>query len=172
MLFRTRRVLAIGLAAGLIGYAAVVAVITTLNLAAGRSPWFTAALFGSALFYDLHDATTLVIAPAPVLAYNAVHLVVFVALGVTGSALVALAERYPAAHYLVLVLLLIVAFHTYGVVMLFARGLLGAETWWHIGIGTLVAAVAMALYYLHRYPLVVREARLLPMGQTAFPAED
>jgi len=107
-----------------------------------------------------------------VLAYNAVHLLAFMLLGLGGSALVALAERFPVAQYFVLVLLLFIAFHAFGAIALFAHPLLGAETWWHVGIGTLLAAVAMGLYYLRRYPLVAREARMMPMGDTSYPPDD
>jgi hypothetical protein len=162
----------IGLAAGGVGYAAVIVVVSVLNLIAGRSPFYTAAMFGSALFYGLHDPSALVVSAGPVLSYNMVHLVAFLVLGVGGSGLVAVAERYPTAQYLVLVLLLFVGFHVFGAVALFAVPLLGDETWWHVGAGTLAGAVAMGWYYLRRYPLIRREAAMLPMGETSLPPED
>jgi hypothetical protein len=172
MSVRAGRIVRIGLAAGGVGYAAVIVVVSGLNLLAGRSPFYTAALFGASLFYGLSDPAALVVAPGPVLAYNGVHLLAFLALGLGGSGLVAIAERYPSAQYVILVLLVFVAFHVWGGLALFAHPLLGAETWWHVGVGTLVAAIAMGLYYLRRYPLVVREARLMRMGEPSFPPED
>ena len=171
MRLHTKRVLSAGLAAGLIGYGTVIMVVAALNILAGRSPFYTAALFGSALFYGLHDPATLVITPGAVLSYNMVHLAAFLSLGLATSWLVALAEKYPTAQYLVLVALIFIAFHVYVFLALVAQPLLGGETWWHIGVATLAAAVLMGWYLLRRYPLIKREMELLPMGETTFPPE-
>lgn len=171
MKLHTKRVLGAGVTAGLIGYGTVIVVVAALNILAGRSVFYTAALFGSALFYGLQDPATLVITPAAVLSYNMVHLFAFLGLGLVTSWLVALAERFPTAQYLVLVALIFVAFHVYVFLALVAQPLLGGETWWHIGAATLAAAVLMGWYLLHRYPLIKREMELLPMGETTFPPE-
>lgn len=161
---QARLVLSGGLAAGLIGYAAVVGVMAALNVVLGRSPFYTAALFGSALFYGLRDPALLVVAPGPVLSYNMVHMVTFLALGTGASWLVTLAERNPAAQYFVLVVLLFVAFHVYGALLLFAQPLLGASAWWEIGIGSVAAAALMGWYLWVGHPLLRRELRDTPMG--------
>lgn len=161
----TRDVLTGGLYAGLIGYATVVVFIALLNLLAGRSPFYTAALFGSALFYGLKDPATLIVAPGPVLSYNMVHMVGFLGLGMLASWLVALAERYPVVQYFILVLLIFVAFHVYGALVLFAHPLLGAEAWWHVGAGTLAAALLMGWYLWRGHPLLRRQLSELPMGE-------
>jgi len=161
---QTRLVLSGGLAAGLIGYATVVGVMAALNVILGRSPFYTAALFGSALFYGLRDPATLIVAPGPVLSYNMAHMVAFLALGTGASWLVTLAERNPSAQYFVLVLLLFVGFHVYGALLLFAQPLLGASAWWEIGVGSLAAAVLMGLYLWVGHPVLRRELRDIPMG--------
>lgn len=159
-----RLVLNGGLAAGLIGYGAVVVVMAALNAVLGRSPFYTAALFGSALFYGLEDPAALVVAPGPVLAYNMVHLLAFLALGTLASWLVTLSERYPSAQYFILVLLIFIAFHVYGALLLFAHPLLGASAWWEVGSGSLAAAVAMGAYLYLGHPFLRRELREIPMG--------
>lgn len=164
MRLSTRLVLSGGLYAGLIGYGTVVVVMAVLNVLAGRSPFYTAALFGAALFYGLKDPATLVIAPGPVLSYNMVHMLGFLGLGMFASWLVLLAERYPTLQYFVIVLLVFVAFHVYGALLLFAHSLLGASAWWEIGVGSLAAAVLMGWYLLRGHPLLRRELRELPMG--------
>jgi hypothetical protein len=141
---QTSDILIGGLWAGIIGYGTVVVVMAAINVILGRSPFYTAALFGSALFYGLKDPTQLVIAAGPVLAYNGAHMVAFLALGFGASWLTALAERNPTAQYFVLFVLIFVAFHGYGALGFFAERLLGAAGWWQIGIGTVAAAVAMA----------------------------
>jgi hypothetical protein len=162
----TRDILIGGLWAGIIGYGTVVVVMAVMNVILGRSPFYTAALFGSALFYGLKDPTQLVIAAGPVLAYNGAHMVAFLALGFGASWLTALAERYPTAQYFILFILIFVAFHVYGALGFFAQGLLGAAGWWQIGIGTVAAAVAMAWYLWRAHPLLRRELHELPMGDT------
>lgn len=167
----TKKVLSAGLFAGVIGYGTVVVVVAALNVVAGRSPFYTPALFGAALFNGLTDPAALVITPQAVLSYNAVHLFAFLLLGLITSWLVALAEKYPTAHYLVLVTLIFIAFHVYVALAFFAQPLLGAEAWWHIGVGSLAAAGLMGWYLWRRYPLIKREMELLPMGETAYPPE-
>ncbi len=161
----TRDILSGGLYAGLIGYGTVVILIAALNVLAGRSPFYTAALFGAALFYGLKDPATLVVAPGPVLAYNAAHMAAFLGLGFGASWLVALAERYPTAQYLILVALIFVAFHVFAALGFFAQPLLGAAGWWQIGVGTLAAALLMGWYLWRGHPLLRRELHDIPMGE-------
>lgn len=171
MRLHTKKVLTAGVVAGLIGYATVMVVVALLNVVVGRSPFYTAALFGAALFYGLQDPATLVITPQAVLSYNMVHLLAFLGLGMVTSWLVALAEKYPTAQYLVLMALVFIAFHVYVFLALMAQPLLGGEAWWHIGVGSLSAAILMGWYLWRRYPLIKREMELLPMGETAYPPE-
>ncbi len=81
-----------------------------------------------------------------------------------------LAERYPTAQYFILVLLVFVAFHVYGALLLFSHPLLGAAGSWQIGVGTLGAAVLMGWYLWRRHPLLSRELQELPMGNVPPPA--
>lgn len=168
---QTRDVLEGGLYAGLIGYATVIVVMAFMNVILGRSPFYTAALFGSALFYGLKDPAALVVAAGPVLAYNGAHMLAFLALGLGASWLVALAERHPTAQYVFLIVLIFIGFHVFGALLLFAEPLLGAAGWWQLGIGTLAAAFAMGWYLWRAHPLLQRELHDLPMGATAEQSE-
>lgn len=78
-----------GFVAGLLGYAAVVTLFAVLNLMAGESPFHTASLLGSALLGSALDQPG---AFGPILAYNGVHLLVSVALGVAAAFLAGRAE--------------------------------------------------------------------------------
>jgi hypothetical protein len=160
----TGGVLTGALYAGLIGYGAVVVMMAALNLLEGRSPFYTAALFGSALFYGLTDPATLVIAPGPVLAYNALHLIGFFGLGLVASGLVALSERYPAALYLILFPLILVAAHLFLALSMFAQPLLGAAGPWQLGASSLTAAVLMGWYLWRGHPVLRRQLRDTPLG--------
>ena len=161
---RTKLTLSGGLVAGLLGYGAVIVVVSLLNLMTGRSPFHTAALFGSALFYGLDDPAALQISPGPVLAYNMVHVLAFLLLGLFASWLVSLAEKYPAAQYFVLVTLIFVAFHVFGALLLFAGPLLGRGAGLTVGVAGLLAALVMGWYLLRVHPLLRRELREIPMG--------
>lgn len=162
----TRDLLAEGMFAGLIGYAAVIVVTAAIDLIAGRSIFYTPALFGATLFYGLRDPAFLVIAAGPVLSYNMVHLLVFLGVGLLGAWFALLAERHPAAQYLILVLLVFIAFHLYAAMLLFAQPLLGGAGWWKLGLGSLAAAIAMGAFLLWDHPLLRRELREIPMGDT------
>lgn len=161
----TRTILAGGLFAGLLGYVVVVVVMAVLNAVVGRSAFHTAAMFGSAIFYGLEDPAALRIAPGPVLAYNMLHVLAFLALGMLTSWLVAKAEEYPIARFVILIVLIFVAAHVYGAGVIFAQPLLGPSAWWELGIGSVAAAVAMGWYLLRLHPALRQGLRELPMGE-------
>ncbi|UCD23005.1 MAG: hypothetical protein JSW51_08005 [Gemmatimonadota bacterium] len=162
---RTKLILAGGLAAGLIGYAAVVVVVGAINVLMGRSLFHTAAMFGAAMFYGLEDPAALQISAGPVLAYNMVHVLTLLAVGLFASWLVSLAEEYPAAQYFILVALVFVAFHLFAALLLFAGPLLGGSAWIVVLVGGMAAAVAMGWYLLKTHPLLQKELREIPMGE-------
>lgn len=153
-----------GLFAGLIGYITIVVFFAVLNLIGGRSPFYTAALFGSALFFGLRDAAQLQITPAAVLTFNMVHALVMLAVGFVASWLVAKSEKYPLSQYAVLVALIFVGFHLFAAVALFAMPLLGALGWVQIVVASVAAATAMGWYLLRIHPALRAELRELPMG--------
>ncbi len=161
----SKTVLRGGLVAGLFGYLVVVVVMAVINALAGRSVFHTAALFGSALFYGLDDPSALQVAPGPVLAYNMVHVLAFLALGFFASWLVEKAEEYPVTRFLVLFVLIFVAAHVYAAGLLFARPLLGPSAWWELGVGSVAAALAMAWYLLRLHPALRQGLREIPMGE-------
>ncbi|UCC26199.1 MAG: hypothetical protein JSU98_03655 [Gemmatimonadales bacterium] len=78
-----------GFIAGLLGYGAVVALFAILNLVAGLSPFHTASVLGSALLGSALDQAGPL---GPVLAYNGLHLVVSILLGIGASFLANQAE--------------------------------------------------------------------------------
>lgn len=114
------RMLGDGMVAGLLGYAAVVVVVSAMDAAQGRSPFHTAALLGSWLFFGLEDPSALELWAGPVLAYNGVHLIVSLAAGMVGALLVLESERWRGFWYFALMVL--VAAGTYTVVLLIGAG--------------------------------------------------
>jgi hypothetical protein len=163
----TWAVLKDGLYAGLIGYFTIVGFFAVVNLAAGRSPFHTAAMLGSVLFFDLRDPAALVVAPPAVLTFNMVHALVMVGAGTITAWLVALSEKYPVSQWAVLVALIFIGFHLFAAVQLFAGPYLGALGWVQITAASVAAAAAMGWFLLARHPLLRRELHEITMGDTA-----
>ncbi|UCF40232.1 MAG: hypothetical protein JSW43_10905 [Gemmatimonadota bacterium] len=153
-----------GMFAGLLGYLTVVVLFALLNVVMGRSPFYTPAMFGAVLFYGLEDPAALEITPGPILAYNMVHVLAFVALGVFASWLVTKAEEYPVARFAILFVLIFVAAHIYAALLLFAQPLLAGSAWWQVGVVSLAAALAMGWYLMRQHPALKRQLTDVPLG--------
>lgn len=141
-----------GLASGLVGYATVVVFFAALNLVQGRSVFYTAALLGADLFYGLESPAELVIAPGPVLAFNGVHMVLFLGAGLFMAWLAALAERMPQGWYLVVILFLIVMPHVLGLPIWFRQSVQAEIPLWYVVAASSLAALAMGGYLLASHP--------------------
>ncbi len=141
-----------GLIAGFIGYAAVALFFAIINVIAGRSPFFTAAFFGGALFYGVRDPAQVTVWPGAVLAYNGVHLLMFLALGMIASWLAYLSERGPQFWYIGAILFLFVVFHMYGFVLLLTGGIQTVIPTWTVFVATVLAGTAMFGYLLWVHP--------------------
>ena len=111
-----RRLLVDGLAAGFIGYLVVVLFFVLWNLVEGRSPFYTAALLGEAIFGDLREPAAVVVDPGMVLAFNGLHLLAFLGFGFFGAWLVHEAELHPEFWYLSLVLFVVAVVGAFGAV--------------------------------------------------------
>ncbi|HEY3215954.1 MAG TPA: hypothetical protein VGK93_05635 [Candidatus Eisenbacteria bacterium] len=156
------QVFAQGLAAGLLGYATVAVFFAIVNWFTGRSAFHTAALLGSALFYGLRDPAQLLIGPGPVLAYNGVHLIVFLFLGTVAAWLADLAERGPELWYVGAVVFIFMAFHMYGFFLMLTQPVRAAlAPWWMLAAGALGCA-AMGGYLLWIHPRIRSEIRHYP----------
>jgi hypothetical protein len=151
--------------AGLLGYATVVVLFAVINMIAGRSAFYTPAMFGAVLFYGLEDPTTLEITPGPVLAYNMVHVLAFLVIGMFTSWLVAVSERFPVARYALFFALIFVGAHIYAALLLFAEPLLTGAAWIHIGIVSVAAALVMGWYLLSQHPLLREQLKRVPLGE-------
>ena len=137
-----------GVVCGLIGYATVAILMALLNVFGGRSPFFTAAAFGSALFYGLKDLGDLRIWVGPVLAYNGFHLFVFLVLGIVSTFVTLALEQRPVFFYLALYLFLIVGFLVFGGFLVFTQSIRGAISPAALLGVSLAASAAMAAYLL------------------------
>ena len=143
-----------GLVAGMLGYAAVVVFFALVNALGGHSIFYTAALLGSALFYGARDLSQVAVAPGPVLSYNGVHLLAFVALGVIAAWLTELSERGPQFWYVAALVLIGFAFHGFALLLGLTESLRAALPAWTVLVSGVLGSGAMAAYLLRAHPRV------------------
>jgi hypothetical protein len=148
--FAWGRALREGTIAGLVGYAAVVVVVALLDVIAGRPPLHTAAALGAWLFHP-DPGPEASLWPAAV-AYNGLHLVGSIVVGIVGSLAVFLTERHASVWYLALMALIVVAMYAMGAMGAAAVEIGGVSDWPTITLGTGAWLLAMTAYlwWAHR----------------------
>jgi len=146
-----------GLLAGLIGYVTVVALFGVINLLEGEAVFHTAALLGSALFFGARSAPEIVAGPAPVIAYNGVHILVSLAIGMGAAWLIFQTEKSHPLWFIVFFIFL--AGFIYSVILV---GVLVAEmtellSWGIIVLANLAAGVTAGGYLWWRHSKLLVE---------------
>lgn len=151
------RVLSEGLIAGFIGYATVIIVYGLVNVATGKSFFYTAALLGRAVIGGFESTPDLA-APGPIIAYNGIHLIAFILIGLGAAWLIAQTERHPAIWYVVFYVFLMGFFVSLVVIRIVAAPVIEALPWgWSVVWVNLAAAVLMGLYLWKAHPRLWRE---------------
>lgn len=145
------------LVTGIVGGGAVALWFFVLDLLAGE-PFLTPAALGSALFLDA-DPGGVQVSFGIVALYSAVHLVAFLAAGAAFSWAADQIERRPG-----LWLLLLLSFIVLEAVFVPAAGLaggwlLGALSWWAVGVGNLLAVASMGWWIWRSRPELRRQVR-------------
>ena len=148
-----------GLIAGLLGYAVVAILVGGIDVARGRSFFYTAALLGEWLFGGLSDARQVTVWPGAVFAYNGLHLATFLVFGIIAAWLASLSERGHALWYAGLVLYILVLAHLEAAVWVMTEGIRAALPDYQVLIPGFVGATAMALYLLRVHPGLRRQMR-------------
>ena len=146
-----------GLVTGLIGYVTVVALFAVANLLRGEGLFHTPALLGSALFFGLRDPMALEAGPAPIIAYNGVHILVALLIGLGAAWLVFQTERNRPLWFLVFFVFL--AGFIYSVVIM---GVFGAEivhvlSWPVIVMANVAAGITAGGYLWQRHASLLGE---------------
>lgn len=145
---RGQQVFGEGLFAGIIGYAAVALYFALENLLAGQSLFHTAEVLGAPLVAGVAPEQEAV---AAIFAYNGLHLLVFVAVGMVAAWLVTEMERHPLLWYLTF-FALCMGFAYDLVLMLLMVGPSGEPGWLSILAANTLAAVAMGGYLWSVHP--------------------
>ena len=145
------RVLKQGAIAGLIGFATVALLLAVANVMGGHSPFSTASALGAALS-GASDPAIAPIAVGYIVTYTAVHLAVFVGLGVFAAALATLADRGWQLWFVSLFFFLFISFHLFAAVQALGtpvQSVLPDVLVWIVGVA---ASLMMALYLLRVHP--------------------
>lgn len=165
---RRRRLIADGVAAGLIGSSLVAAFFLVVDQVAGRPPLHTAAFLGEALFSGLRDPSAVTIAVGPILAFNGFHVAAFLGFGFFGALLEYETERHPELWYLT-VFVLVGAAAVSQVAVLALMTLIGSPlSAGSIVVASVLGAVGMAVYLVasHRSAVrAIREAQETRLGR-------
>jgi len=149
------RVTSEGLITGLLGYAVVVLFYGILNVASGRSFFSTAADLGAGLVSSPRPGDFI----GAVLAFNGLHLIVFLLVGLVAAWLVMQMERHPSFFVLALFIGVAGLFAVMAAFLSFA-----ARSGVELPIGSvfaanLLAGAAMGAYLLNVHPRLWAEIR-------------
>jgi hypothetical protein len=141
-----------GAVAGMLG-ALTVAIWFLIFDISGGTPFQTPALLATALFHPFgaHPATLVAAAE-----YSVVHLMAFVAFGISASILVEAAERNRSLLPPLVMIMAIFEVAFVVLVMLLGHALPGSLSWWSVLVGNLLATAAMLGYFFNRHPDLVR----------------
>lgn len=145
-----------GLVVGLIGYASVALFYSGFDVLAARDPLYTVDLLGKAVFRGLRDPGVLLF-PLPldgmaIFLYNALHLVIALAIGIIVTALAGEAERHPGRAPLVLFTLIAGFVVTVALVGLLTTPMRPVLPWWSIVVANALAVIVAASYLVRQRP--------------------
>ncbi len=146
------RVLTDGLITGLLGYLAVVLFFGVVNLISGRSFFYTAALLGQGLVGGNGAPGNVTVTPAAVYAFNGLHLLVFLLIGLVAAWLVMQTERNPSFFVLALFIGLAGFFGTMALFVSAAASTSGALSIGSVIAANLLAGVGMGTYLVRAHP--------------------
>jgi hypothetical protein len=139
-----------GLVAGLIGYFVFVIYFAGANTLAGQSPFHTANVLGAALFPFEGDGPSAV--AASVIAYNGIHLIASLAMGLIASLMVLEVDLHPNLWYFVMFLFIAGLLYAVALGGIVANEIAGAVTWLQVVIVNILAATLSGWYLWRSHP--------------------
>lgn len=149
---KLRQVVREGVVGGVIAYAAVAMVLGGVNLAMGRSAFHTAAAMGAVLLHGTDAAGRFIVEPGPVLAYNGVHLLGSIAVGMFAAVQVVETELHRSLWYVSLTVWVAAIMYSITVFGVFGVEVGGVVSWPIVVLGTVVWISAMTLYFWWVHP--------------------
>lgn len=153
------RVVVEGLVTGLIGYVTVVLLFMVVNLLAGRPIFHTAGVLGSVLFFGLRDPAQALVEPGPVIAYNGLHMLVSMVIGLGAAWLVFQAEKHRPLWYVVFFIFLAGFIYSIAVMGVFAAEIVQVLSWPTIVMANVAAGVTAGGYLWWRHSQLLASVR-------------
>jgi hypothetical protein len=160
-----RRTIRDGIVVGLIGYAAVAVFYSVFDQLAARAPFYTVDLLGRAVFRGLRDPGVLFFPIdrdwTAIFLYNALHLVVAVAIGLIVTSLIASAEQHPSRRPMVWSVIIAGFVVTIAVIGLLTTPMRPVLPWWSIVVANTLAVLLAGTYLLRKRPGLWRRLALV-----------
>jgi hypothetical protein len=156
----TSRTIREGLMVGLIAAVAVALFYALFDFLAARGALFTVDLLGKAVFRGLRDPSILLLPVRPdlsvILQYNALHLVIALAIGLVVTGLVEHAERHPSRARPVAGVIVGGFFVTIVGVSVLLGPIRPLVPWWSIVVANALAVLLAGLYVMRKRPGIAR----------------
>lgn len=145
-----------GFVVGLIAYAAVAIFYAAFDFLASRGPLYTVDLLGKAVFRGVRDPAILQFPldmdAAAIFSYNALHLLLSLAIGIFVTSLIARAERRPDQAPLIFALVAAGFVVTVFVVQWLTEPMRQLLPWWSIVVANGLATLCAGWYLVTRRP--------------------
>ena len=168
----TKRTIRDGLVVGLIGYLSVAAFYSAFDFLAARGFLYTVDQLGRAVFRGARDPAFLMLYHdrdmGAIFAYNALHLVLALAIGCIVTGLIAVAERRPDRAMLASTTIVGGFFVTVIVVSFLTAPMRPVLPTWSIVVANALATAVAATYLLRKRPGLLRT--LLPFRAGRAPS--
>ena len=152
-----------GIIAGLLGAAAVALWFLVLDVIAGR-PLATPSILGQVIILGDTSPELGRVSGTAVLGYTALHLAVFVLLGIIAARLVDLAEREGLFRFALLMLFVVFEIFFYGLVQIGFMATSGLFPFWSVLTANTLAAVVMGGWLYRQHPGLRTAFRSSPLG--------
>jgi hypothetical protein len=145
-----------GMITGFIGGSAVALWFLIVDLVA-RSPFYTPAALGSALLFGATSPEEVHVDVAVIAAYTVVHFAAFVVVGITLVWSAKRLEETPGMWLMGLLTFIMLEGLFLGTVGSLGGWVLGRISWWAVGIGNLIAVLAMGNWVWATHPKLRHE---------------
>ncbi len=156
-----------GLTVGVIAAVAVALFYAIFDFLAARGTFFTVDLLGKAVFQGLRDPSILLLPIRPdtqaILQFNALHLLISLAIGLVVTGLVEYADRHPARARPVAAVIVAGFFVTIFAVDFLMDPIRALVPWWSIVVANAFAVLLAGLYLMKKRPGIARRL-LRPSG--------
>ena len=143
----TARILKEGVIGGLAAYVSAVLVLALLHVIQGESIFHSAAAMGSVLFYGEQASEQFAVAAAPVLAYNGVHLVGSLVVGLVAAFFVFETESHHAFWYFTFTAVIAAVVYSITIFGVFGVEIGGVLEWSTVLVGTAAWTLALVAYF-------------------------